>query len=43
LIRGIPNHFNQRQILQTFTGENEGAVVGIELPIENIKLSDFIS
>jgi len=29
--------------LRTFIGESEGAVVGIELPAENIKLSDFIS
>jgi hypothetical protein len=32
LIRNIPTHMNQRQILETFTGENPGAVVGIELP-----------
>jgi hypothetical protein len=32
IVRNIPNHLNQRHILETFAGENAGAVVGIELP-----------
>lgn len=32
IIRNIPTHFNQRNILETFAGESVGAVVGIELP-----------
>lgn len=42
LIRGIPNHFNSRHILETFGGENGGAVVGIELPTENIKVAESL-
>jgi hypothetical protein len=37
IIRDVPIDLNQREILELFT-EDYGAVVGIELPVENIKL-----
>lgn len=37
IIRDVPINLNQREILELFT-EEYGAVVGIELPVENIKL-----
>lgn len=43
LVRNIPTHINQRQILETFTGENPGAVVGIELPQERIKVAERVT
>ncbi len=43
LIRNIPTHLNQRQILETFAGENVGAVVGVELPQERIKVTDSLA
>jgi len=43
LTRNIPTHLNQRQILETFASESAGAVVGIELPQERIKVSDSVT
>ncbi len=39
LVRGIANHINQSQILEIFNKENL-AVVGIELPVENIQIAE---
>lgn len=41
IIRDIPTHINQRQILAAFAPE-AGAVVGIELPMENVAISDYV-
>ena len=41
IIMDLPTHLNQRQVLETF-GEDSGAVVGIELPMENVAVADFI-
>ena len=39
ILHGIPKHLRAEVILERFFGnENTGAVVGIELPSENIKL-----
>jgi hypothetical protein len=41
LIRGFPDHFNQRQLMETFIDADAGSVVGIELPMQHKALADF--
>jgi hypothetical protein len=41
LIRDIPTHLTQRELLDMF-GTDTGSVVGIELPIENVDLATYI-
>jgi hypothetical protein len=41
IIRELPTHLNQRQILETF-GEENGAIVGIELPMENVAMAEYV-
>jgi hypothetical protein len=43
LIRNLPTDYNQRQILEMFATEDVGAVVGIELPMENIAVAEHLA
>jgi len=42
LIRGLPTNWTQRDIIQTFVPQEQGALVGIELPMENTKVAELL-
>ena len=42
MIRGLPTNWTQRDIIQSFTEEDIGAIVGIELPMENTKVAELL-
>lgn len=43
LIRGLPGYMTQNDVLETFVKEDDGAVVGLEMPIENIKVAEYLT
>ena len=41
MLRDIPTHYTQSQIIETFAGDS--AVVSIELPVEDIKIAKVLN
>lgn len=41
ILRDIPTHVSQRQIIEAF-GAECGAIVGIEMPMENVAMSEYV-
>ena len=43
IIRGLPSHWNQKDVIESFAELNNGCFVGLELPMENAKAADFVA
>jgi len=42
LLRGIPTHWTQRQVIEAFA-TNDGALVSLELPMENRAMAEYVA
>jgi hypothetical protein len=43
IIRGLPSHWTQSDILNSFTKLNSGCVIGLELPMQNAEAADLLA